>query len=120
MEEKSLERWRFELKSIGKKHWLVFYESFMGHPPDRVRLYRALTLYGEWAVLEAIVDASTQTLTGNGTNYVVATARNKFKESQKEIDAVTEYVDAIEESKKNTRNANKVLEDRLRKRAKRK
>ncbi len=118
MEEvKPLSRWHFELKSIGKKHWVVFYETFLGMRPSNIpRLYKALNLYGYWPMFEAIVESSDRNLEGDALNYVIAVAKNKFKESQEEIDAESEYAHSIEESKKNTRTANQILEKRIRER----
>jgi len=120
MEEvKSLERWRYELKSIGKKHWLVFYESFLGvRASDIPRFYRSLNLYGDWPMFEAIIESSDRTLGGDPLNYVIVVAKNKFKESQKENDAESDYARAVEESKKNTRTANQILEKRIKQRGK--
>jgi hypothetical protein len=118
-EEKSLERWHFELRSIGKKHWAALYESFLGVQPSSIpRLYKALNLYGYWPLFFSIIESSDRNLEGDPLNYVIAVAKNKWLESQKESDAETEYADTIEESKENTREANKKLERKIKKRAK--
>lgn len=123
MEEeiKPLERWHFELKSIGKRHWAAFYESFLGVQPSNFpRFYRTLALYGYWPLFEAIIESSDKKLEGDPLNYVVVVAKNKFKESQKESDSKDEYAATIQESKKNTSAANKDLERRIKQRKKRK
>lgn len=109
-EPKSLERWHFELRSIGKKHWAAFYESFLGvRPSSFPRLYKTLALYGYWPLFLSIVESSERKLEGDPLSYVVAVAKNKWLESQKESDAETVYVESIEESKESTREANKIL-----------
>jgi len=120
MEEvKSLDRWHHELRSLGKSHWVTFYDAFLGTSPSNLpRFYRAINLYGHWPMFEAIVESSDRSLEGDALGYVITVAKNKFKESQTETDAASEYVKSVEESKKNTRTANKVLEKRIRERGK--
>jgi hypothetical protein len=113
-EPKSLERWHFELKSIGKKHWVTFYESFLGVSPSNIpRLFKTLSLYGYWPLFEAIVESADKPLEGDKLNYVVVVAKNKFKEQQEELDNTDEYAQSIEESKESTRSANQVLERKI-------
>lgn len=121
MEEKSLDRWRFEIKSIGKKHWLTFYEHFMGYPcSNPMRFYRAINLYGELIVLEAVLDSSMQDLNGDGLSYVLKVASNKWKTNQQQNDADSEYEAAINAAKKATILRNKSLESKLKSKRKRK
>lgn len=114
---KSLDRWLFEIKSIGKKHWLVFYEAMLGQPcSNPMRFYRAINLYGELVVLEAIVDSSNQDLQGDKINYVIKVASNKWKTNQQQNFATAEYEAAIDAAKKATLSRNKSLESKLKKR----
>ena len=112
---KSLDRWLFEIKSIGPKHWLVFYQSFMGQPcSSPMRLYRAVNLYGTLIVMEAIVDSSTQVLTGDTINYVVKVASNKWKTGQQQTDADAQYEATITAAKEATLQHNNALAGKLR------
>jgi len=118
---KSLDRWRFEIKSIGKKHWLVFYEAMLGQKcSNPMRLYRAINLYGELVVMEAIIDSSNQDLNGDVINYVVKVASNKWKTGQLQDDADAEYEAAINAAKKATLDRNKSLASKLNAKRKRK
>ena len=105
MTEKSLARWRFEIKTIGKKHWGAFFENFLGTPISNFpRLYKSINLYGEWAIFEAIIATSNQTINGDPLNYVLKVAQALWKEAQIESEKVAEgekeIARAIEESLK--------------------
>lgn len=103
MEEfKSLDQWRKELTTIGKKHWLVFYKELMEQDAVPMRLYRALKLYGDWPVFEAILDSSNRELTGEKINYVLKVAHEKWKSEQQKQDSDTDYDSAIERAKEIT------------------
>jgi|OpeIllAssembly_1097287.scaffolds.fasta_scaffold489875_2 hypothetical protein len=115
-EAKPLSRWRFELQSIGKKHWLVFYREMLGTPASSIpRLYRALNNYGFWPLFEAIVDSSERELTGDPLNYVVAVAKNKWKEAEEEDSNSEVYISEIEEAKKKSQQQNEELAKKLKK-----
>lgn len=118
--EKSLDRWRFEIKSIGKKHWLAFYAEMLGQAcSSPMRLYRAINLYGELIVMEAIIDSSTQDLTGDKIAYVNKVAANKWKTIQQQADASSEYVESINAAKASTLLRNKLLAAKLKPKPKR-
>ena len=113
-EEKSLARWRFELKSIGKKHWNVFYEHFLGESISNYKIfYRALKLYGDMNVFEAILAAARQSIEGDPLNYVMRVTHSLWKEEQlkldKEQDEEKEAKVAILESKKRNQELAKKL-----------
>jgi len=113
---KSLDKWRHELKSIGKKHWLVFYREIIGVNASSVpRLYKALNSYGEWPLFEAIVSSADKQLTGDPLNYVIAVAHSKWREQQEEIDQESEYDETIKNAVQETEEANKALADKLKK-----
>ncbi len=113
-ESKSLDRWRFELQSIGKKHWLTFYKDMLGVNASSVpRLYKALNLYGDWALFEAIISSSDKDLNGDPLNYVIAVTKNIWKEKQEEQDREDEYSAKIREAKEKSEEANKALEEKL-------
>lgn len=112
---KSLDRWRFELKSIGKKHWLSFYESMLGSQcSSPARLYRLLNLYGDWMVFDAIIDSSQRTLTGDPLGYITKVTHEKWKSSQQEADADARYLFEIERAKEESLRRNQALEKKLR------
>lgn len=120
METKSLDRWRFEIKSIGKKVWLSFYHEFMGQPcSSPMKLYRAINLYGDLIVMEAIIDSSTQSLTGDPIGYVLKVASNKWKAIQQQEDESTQYIESINKAKASTALRNKQLAAKLQPKPKR-
>lgn len=88
----------------------------MGKPVSSIpRLYKALNLYGEWALFEAIVDSAEQDLNGDPLNYVLAVTRNKWKKMQEDQDAEDEYTKEIEEAKRISKEKNDELAKKLRK-----
>lgn len=116
MEEdsKSLSAWRLELKKLKKSHWLLFYKELIGVPVSSPpRLYKALNLYGDWALFEAIVATSTSAIVGDPLNYVLKVTSNKWKEMQLDEDSEDEYKQEIEAQKQATEEKNKDLEKRL-------
>lgn len=111
----TLNKWRLDLQRLGRGHWKVFYEYFMGQPLSSTqKLGRALNLYGDWPVFEAILEASQRELTGDPVNYVMKVAHEKWKVSQQQEDDDVQYANAIEQSKKASVKANKALEQRIR------
>lgn len=115
----TLDKWRLDLRRLGRGHWRVFYEHFMGTPlSSPMRLGRALNLYGDWPVFEAIIDSSQRELSGDPLNYIVKVAHEKWKISQQQEDDDIYYADAIEQSKKASAKANKDLERRLKRKRK--
>jgi nitrogen regulatory protein PII-like uncharacterized protein len=113
-ETKSLSAWRLDLKRYGKSHWLKFYENFLGSPvSNKARFYRAISLYGEWAVFEAVIATSEADITGDPLNYFYKVASNKWKEAQKDEDEEADYVAQIEEAKKISQQKNEELAKKL-------
>lgn len=115
-EPKSLDQWRHEIRVVGKKHWGTFYETFIGVPISNYpRFYRSLNMYGEWAILEAIVAASNQTLTGDPLAYVLKIAHSKWKEDQLVKDEYNQYEDRIKEAIEKSQRRNEELAKKLKK-----
>jgi hypothetical protein len=116
MEEKPLSRWRFELQSIGKRHWLVFYKEMLGEPVENIpRLYKALNMYGFWPLFEAIVETSNRDLNAGKQNYVIAVAKNKWKEKEQESETDEAYLSEIDEAKRHSQQRNEELARKLKK-----
>lgn len=115
-EVKSLSDWRVEIHRYGKNHWLKFYASLLGStvssPP---RFFRGLSLYGEWALFEAIVATSNATLTGDPLAYVLKVASIKWKEAQQDEEEETLYLEEIEQAKKESQKQNDTLAKKLKK-----
>ena len=104
-EEKSLAQWRFEIKTLGKRHWNKYYYYFLGDEISNYKIfYRSLKLYGDMNVFEAVLFAARQSVEGDPLNYVLKIAHNLWREEQKEFDKQYEYdaqaKAAIEESRK--------------------
>lgn len=116
-QSKPLSRWRFELQSIGKKHWLVFYREMLGTSASSIpRLYKALNNYGFWPMFEAIVATSDKDFEGSDPlNYVIKVAQNKWKEGEEIEEQDETYMSDIEAAKEKSRKDNEALERRLRK-----
>lgn len=114
-QSKPLSKWRFELQSIGKKHWATFYREFLGVSPSSLpRLYKALNNYGFWPLFEAIVATSEKDFgTSDPLNYVVAVAKNKWKESEQEHEDDEEYNAELDEAKARSKKQNDELAKKL-------
>lgn len=113
---KSLSEWRAELKRNGRSHWLRFYVTFMGTPvSNSPRFYRALNLYGDWAMFEGIIASSTATLTGDPLNYVIKVCAAKWKEMQQDADDEADYMAEIERIRTATHKQNEAMAKKLRK-----
>lgn len=111
---KSLSEWRAELKRNSVSYWLKFYYSLMGvSVSSSPRFYKALKLYGDWPMFEAIVAASGATLKGDPLNYVLKICSNKWKEMQEEADEETEYMQEIETIRDNSRQQNEEMASKL-------
>lgn len=115
-EDKSLTRWRFELKSLPKKHWNVFYEHFLGVSISSFpKFYRALKLYGDMHVFEAVLAAARQSIEGDPLNYVLKITHTLWRDEQVQIDKTQEEESIITEAKQVNKARNKELSDKLNK-----
>lgn len=114
--DKSLDRWRFELKSGGRGVWIQFYKSMMGvNVSDYTRFYRALDSYGDWPLFEGILASSEKSLTGDPLPYVLKVTYEKWKVQQQERDLDTDYLESIKRAREITHNQNKALLNKLKK-----
>lgn len=114
IEEKSLSRWRFELKSLPKKHWNVFYAHFLGVQISSFqKFYRALKLYGDMAVFEAVLAAARQSIEGDPLNYVLKITHSLWKEEQLALDKELDDQKRAEEAVDITKKRNKELAKKL-------
>lgn len=115
-EVKSLSAWRLDIKRFGHKGYLSMYKTFLGSPVSNIpRFYRAIKLYGDFAIFDAIVDSSEQSISGDPLNYVIVVAKNKWKETQKDEEEEQGYLADIEKAKKETEKSNKELQKKLKK-----
>jgi len=115
LSDKSLDRWRFEIKKYGKKHWGIFYASLLSSPiSNNGRFFKALNLYGEWPLFEAIVATSNATIKGDPLSYVLAVAHAKWKEEQEIIDKRAAVEDNFEQAVLQNKELNHELEEKLR------
>jgi hypothetical protein len=113
-EDQNLTKWRLDLKLYGKKIWPRFYETFLGVSASSLpRLYRAVNLYGDAIVFDAIVDSSWRELTGDPLNYVLKVASEKWKAQQAEADDNDDYLQSIEAAKEISLEKNRALEKKL-------
>lgn len=113
---KSLSEWRVELKRNGKNHWLRFYAALLGTAvSNNPRFYKALKLYGDWAMFEAIVSSSSAILTGDPLSYVLKVCASKWKESQLDEDEEENYINEIKRIQDETRKQNEEIAAKLKK-----
>jgi hypothetical protein len=113
-QSKPLSRWRFDLNRGTKKTWLAFYQELLGTPASSIpRFYRALNNYGFWPMFEAIVESSERDLTGDPLSYVIAVAKNKWKEVEQQDEQDESYLSDIEAAKERSRKENEELAARL-------
>lgn len=118
---KSLEQWRLELLRYGTRHWGTFYKEFVGVPPSNFpRFNKTLSLYGDWAMFEAILATSNQNVTGDPLNYVLKTAHNIWKENQKEMEYAVGQEALIKQAIETSHERNMKLAKKLEKARKRK
>lgn len=114
IEEKSLTRWRFELKSLPKKHWNVFYTHFLGvQISSYQKFYRALKLYGEMPMFEAVLAAARQSIEGDPLNYVLKITHSLWREEQLEIDKASDEEKRAVEAAAITKKQNQLLAKKL-------
>ncbi len=119
-EGKTLAQWRFEIKTVGRKHWATFYEHFLGSRPSNFpRFYKALANYGDLHLFEAIVLSSNQNLTGDPLSYVCKVAHELWLAEQKELDNALAYESEIQTAVQATKKKNDELAEKLVKNAKR-
>lgn len=113
-EEKSLATWRLELKRFGKKHWLRYYAEMLGASVSNIpRFYKALKLYGDSIMFDAIVSATMSDVAGDPLAYTIKIASNKWKEEQLALDADTEYEEKIKRSIEESQRRNDELAKKL-------
>lgn len=113
-EGKPLATWRLELKRFGKRHWLLFYKELLGASVSNIpRFYKALKLYGDPIMFDAIVTSSMNDLTGDPFFYVVKVASNKWKEEQEALEADESYEAKIKRAIEESQKRNDELEKRL-------
>jgi len=115
-EEKSLSSWRLDLQRYGKKHWLVFYKALLALPvSNNARFYKALNMYGDWAMFESIIATSQVQIKDDPLNYVVKVAANKWKEAQLAEEEEVEYLQELKAAIEETRKRNEELAKKLKK-----
>lgn len=114
-QSKTLSRWRFELQSIGKKQWPIFYSAMLGRSASSYpRLYKALNNYGFWPLFEAIVASADKDFgEGDPLNYVLAVAKNKWKEAEEEAEVDETYTSELRAAKERSMKQNEELARKL-------
>lgn len=115
-DEKTLIQWRFELKSLPKKHWNVFYNHFLGRSiSSYAKFFRALKLYGDMNVFEAVLATARQSVDGDPLNYVLKITHSLWKENQIELEREQEYNKEMQAAIEHSRKQNKALADKIKK-----
>lgn len=115
-DDKTLVQWRFELKSLPKRHWNVFYGHFLGHSiSNYARFFRALKLYGDMNVFEAVLATAAQSVDGDPLNYVLKVTHSMWREKQVEIEKEQEYNLQTQAAIEMSRKQNKELAAKIKK-----
>lgn len=92
------------------------YSNFLGTSVSNIpRFYKALKLYGDYPMFEAIVACSDQDIKGDPLNYVLAVTKSKWKEAQQAEDEEVEYLQQLKAAIEETRKRNEELEKKLKK-----
>lgn len=96
-EVKSLSSWRLDIQRFGNKTYLRMYSDFLGTSVSNIpRFYRAIKLYGDYAVFEAIVACADQEIKGDPLNYFLAVTKAKWKEAQQDEEEEINYLAELE------------------------
>lgn len=64
-------------------------------------------------MFESIVESSDRDLTGDSLNYVLAVAKNKWKEREQEDENEDEYLQGINKAKEKSKKDNEELAEKL-------
>jgi hypothetical protein len=111
---KSLEQWRFDIQRFGRKHWNLFYRTYLGASISNFgRFNKALDMYGDWPLFESIVATSGATITGDPLNYVLKVAHVKWKDSQQELEKSEAAQKSVQDTMAKSVEANETLAKHL-------
>lgn len=96
--------------------WVVLYNGTLTTPiSDIDRLMRAVDIYGDWAVYEAIYLTATKTIEGDPLGYVLTVAHSKWKASMEFKLEDSIYKMKLEMAKERSRQDNEDLDLKIRK-----
>lgn len=113
-EVKSLSSWRLDIQRFGNKTYLRMYQDFLGASVSNIpRFYKAIKLYGDFSIFEAIVACADADIKGDPLNYVLAVTKSKWKESQQDEEGEVAYLEEIEAAKVASQKRNDELEKKL-------
>ena len=116
MEDKTLAQWRYEIRTIGRKHWGSFYNHFLGYSISNYpRFYRALKLYDGMYIFEAVLETSKQDIKDDPLNYVLKVAHELWKRDQLEYERADDYEREVKEAIEHSLTKNTELAKRLKK-----
>ena len=102
------------------QEWIALYTVTLNVPPsDEERFFRAIDIYGDMPVYEAIHITATKSIDGDPFNYVLTVAYSKWKESVEFYKNTASYIMRLEMAKERSRQANEELDNKLRKARKR-
>lgn len=115
-DDKSLAQWRYELRTLGRKHWNTFYKHFLDTDiSNYARFFRALKLYDGMYIFEAVLETSKQELTADPLGYVLKVAHELWKRDQLEYERSADYEQEIKEAILQSHKKNEGLAKRLKK-----
>lgn len=116
MSNPSVLDWLTITKTAGKEGWSNFYEKFLGQSISQPeRFFTAVERFGHEAIFDAIIIASTKTITGDALNYVIGIAVNRITEEIEEIGEAERYRLNLAKAKQRIALQNEELEAKLEK-----
>ena len=96
--------------------WVLLYNTILNTTiTDAERLMRAVDIYGEWAVYEAIYVTATKKIEGDPLGYVLTVAHSKWKTSLEVKLESALYNMKLEMAKERSRQDNEDLDLKIRK-----
>ncbi|SRR5260221_4857056 len=116
LDDKNLAQWRYELRTLPKTHWNVFYKHFLNTSiTNYAKFFRALKLYDGLYIFEAVLQTAKQELTDDPLNYVLKVAHELWKTDQIESERADEYEQEIRAAIIQSHARNNELAKRLKK-----
>jgi len=114
--DKTLSQWRYELRTLPRKHWNNFYREFLGVSISNYPLfYRALKMYDGSLIFDAILATARQEIIDDPLRYVLKVAHEMWKLEQQELDRSDVYEEEIKRAAEETKKRNLQLQNKLRK-----
>lgn len=110
-----LDNWLEEIKA-GNGGWVrIYLDAFSVPISDPERFFRALDIFGEHAMLEAIIAASTKKFTEDPLGYIIAIANSKAVEESVRNLKIDMYRADMARAQEATKAFNTMLAEKIKK-----